>query len=164
VNPAGTRGERISAGLLAALLGAALSGITILGAAEASNLHIAAHATRTLNVTDTAHLHEVKRPSSLIVEEGHAYGTLPGTVKASISLGATVIATVTIYPTGGGSITGHGSGELKGRPSEPSFGGHLTITAGTGRYAHAHGAGGLYGVLVRKTLSVTVSATGKLSY
>lgn len=165
MRPTLRRRDWVAASLLTACLtGSTLGSAAVLSTADAGTLRATAHATRTLNVSDTAHLHEVKRPGSFIVEEGHASGTLPGRVRAEISLGAIVIATVTIYPSGGGSITGHGSGELKGRPSEPSFGGHLTIVSGTGRYAHARGAGGLYGVLVRKTLSATVTATGKLSY
>jgi hypothetical protein len=154
----------IALGTLAALTGAADSGVTMLAAAQTANAHANAHMTRTLRVADTAHLHQVRRPGSLIVEEGRASGSIPGTIKAYINLGATIIVKVTIYPTGGGTIVCHGSGELKGRPAEPSFGGHLTITSGTGRYAHAHGGGGLYGVLVRRTLAATVSATGTLTY
>lgn len=124
----------------------------------------AARSAHTLTADDSARLHLVKSPGSAILEEGQATGTLPGRVAARINVGATIIATFTIHPRTGGSITGHGTGTLKGHPAEPSFGGNFTVTGGTGRYAHAHGHGGLYGTLKRSTLAVTVQTTGTLSY
>jgi hypothetical protein len=151
--------------LMSTARSAALIALAVAGVLGIANAYGAtARAARVISATDTAHLHEVKSPGSRILEVGRATGTLPGTVKASISVGATVNATFTIYPQGGGSITGRGSGELKGRPAEPSFGGKYVVTAGTGRYSHAHGTGGLYGTLNRQTLALTVSTTGKFSY
>jgi hypothetical protein len=133
-----------------------------IGAAQSDGLP-RAHATRTLSATDHARLHLVKSKGSAIVEEGHAYGGLPGTVKASLRLGATVVANFTIYLKGG-SISGRGSGELKGRPGEPSYGGTMTVSHGTGRYAHVRGHGGFYGTLNRSTLAMLIQTTGTLSY
>ena len=45
-----------------------------------------------------------------------------------------------------------------------SFGGTLTVTHGTGRYAHAHGQGGFYGTIDRKNYAVTIQTTGTLYY
>lgn len=118
---------------------------------------------RTLKATDTAHLHLVKSPGSLILEEGSASGTLPGTVKANCNVGATIIVSFTI-DTHAGSISGHGSGKLNTSGAEPSFGGSMTVTDGTGRYTHARGHGGFYGVLKRKNDALTIQTTGTLSY
>jgi len=123
-----------------------------------------ARATSTLTATDTARLHLVRSSGSAILEEGHASGTLPGTIKAYINVGATVTASFTIYPSRGGSISGRGSGKLKGRSAEPSFAGTMTITRGTGRYAHARGTGGFYGTLTRSSYAMTVQTTGTLFY
>jgi hypothetical protein len=136
---------------------AVLSVATAIGAPVAREAH-------TLTAADTAHMHHVTGSGTLIIEEGPATGTIPGRVKAYISVGATITANFTIYPRSGGSISGRGSGELKGHPSEPSFGGTLIVTAGTGRYRHAHGTGGLYGILDRQTLALTVMTTGKFFY
>lgn len=91
-------------------------------------------------------------------------GTLPGTVKVHFDVGPTVTATFTIYPRGGGSISGHGSGALHSTSLYATFGGSLSVTGGTGRYSHAHGHGGLYGAINRHTDAVTVQTIGKLSY
>jgi hypothetical protein len=123
----------------------------------------AAHTARTLNATDTAHLHLVKSPGSLILEEGSASGALPGTVKARCDVGPTITASFTIY-TRDGAISGRGSGKLNSSGAEPSFAGTMTVTSGTGRYAHAYGHGGFYGVLNRHTLALTIQTTGTLSY
>jgi hypothetical protein len=126
-----------------------------------------AHAGRALNVTDTAHLHFLRESGSQLVDEGAATGTLPGTVRVSFNVGATVTAAFTIY-THGGSLFGRGSGVLHKNKSQSdvyvSFGGSMSVSHGTGRYAHAHGQGGFYGVIDRNNYAVTIQTTGNLSY
>ena len=124
-----------------------------------------ARVARTLNVKDEGHLHLSGKPEgSLIVEEGAVSGTLPGTVKVRFDVGATVTAQFTIYPRGGGTISGHGSGALHSTSLYSTFGGTLSVTSGTGRFKHVRGNGGLYGAINRKTDALTVQTTGKLSY
>ena len=40
----------------------------------------------------------------------------------------------------------------------------MTISHGTGRYAHAHGHGGFYGTVDRHNDALVVQTTGQLSY
>ncbi len=155
-----TRKGRIGRALVVIAIPALLSGTTAIGDAP----HQVAREAHTLIATDTSHMHHVDGKNTLIVEEGPASGTIPGRVRAYISVGATITATFTIYARSGGSVSGRGSGELKGRPSEPSFGGTFIVTGGTGRYAHARGTGKLYGALDRKSLAMTVVTTGRFSY
>jgi hypothetical protein len=124
---------------------------------------MSARTARTLAVKDTAYLKRKPTNSDEILEEGRAYGTLPGTVRAYLNVGATVIAYFTI-DTGGSSISGVGSGKLKGRPAEPSFNGRMHVSHGTGRYAHAHGEGGFYGTINRANFHAVVQTSGTLSY
>jgi hypothetical protein len=114
-------------------------------------------------VTDAAHLHATPTSGEEILEVGRATGTLPGTVRAYLNVGATVTAHFTIS-TAAGSISGLGSGRLKGRAAEPSFSGRMTVAHGTGRYAHAHGEGGFFGTINRRTDALVVQTTGELSY
>ena len=132
-------------------------------AARADSSPTATTARHTLSATDTAYLHLVDTSGSLLIEQGSASGALPGTVKARCNVGATLTASFTIY-THGGSIRGYGAAKLSSSGSSPSFAGRLSITGGTGRYAHAHGTGGLYGVYYRNTYKLTVQTTGKLRY
>jgi hypothetical protein len=129
-----------------------------------------ARAARVLNVTDTAHLHLAHESGSMLIDQGSATGALPGTVTVEFSVGATVRATFTIR-TRNGAIVGRGSGALSEHKHDPghrdvyaSFGGKMTVSHGTGRYAHAHGTGGFYGVINRETYAVTIQTTGTLSY
>jgi hypothetical protein len=117
----------------------------------------------TLNVTDTARLHYIKELGSTLLDEGSATGALPGKVSVRFNVGASVAATFTIYAKGG-AIVGHGSGVLHGTGVTVSFGGTMTVSHGTGRYAHAHGHGGFYGVINRKNYAATVQTTGTLTY
>jgi hypothetical protein len=123
-----------------------------------------ARAARTLNVTDKANLHLTTTAGELLEEEGTATGALPGKIRARFKVGATVSGSYTFYPRGGGSITGSGSARLHSTGTYASFGGTLTISHGTGRYAHAHERGGLYGLVNRNTDALTVQTTGRLSY
>jgi hypothetical protein len=126
---------------------------------------VPALAARTLNITDTAHLHFVRETAaSTLIDEGKATGGLPGGVKVVFEVGASVKASFTLTGRHGALI---GSGFAKPHSSGAeytSFAGTLTITHGTGRYLHAHGRGGFYGTIDRANDAVTVQTTGTLAY
>jgi hypothetical protein len=123
-----------------------------------------AHAARTLNAADTAHLHYIHSSGSELIETGTATGTLPGSMNAHVNIGATISGTFTVTVRGGGSIKGHGSATPHGSGTYESYRGSLTVTGGTGRYTHARGHAGLYGTFNRKTYALVVQTTGQLSY
>lgn len=138
-----------------------LGGILLAARAHATNT--AAKASKALVATDTADLHYVREgANSTLIDEGTATGTLRGKVKVQFSVGAAVKATFTIT-TRNGSITGQGAGALHSSGEYASFGGTMTVAHGTGRYAHAHGHGGFYGVINRNTYAVTLQTTGTLT-
>jgi len=122
-----------------------------------------AHAAHALRATDTAHLHYVSASGSLLYEEGGATGTLPGSMRVNLNVGATLSGSFTIY-TRGGSIKGHGEATPHGSGVYESFAGSLTATGGSGRYAHAHGRASLYGTFNRDTYALTIQTTGTLAY
>jgi hypothetical protein len=122
-----------------------------------------AHAASTLKITDTAAMHYTGGSGSLLHESGSASGTLPGSMKATCNIGATLSTSFTIYASGG-TITGHGTATPHGSGAIESFAGTLVATGGTGRYAHARGHAGLYGTFNRRNYALTVQTTGKLSY
>jgi hypothetical protein len=127
---------------------------------------LTAHAARTLNVRDEGRLHYVKSAGTIIIDEGRASGTFPGTVKVRFSYDGepTVNARLTISGASG-SISARGTARLSSLTSPtPSFTGTMTITGGSGRYAHVRGGGGLYGVYSRRNYGLTVQAVGKLPY
>jgi len=129
-------------------------------------LTASASATRVLNVRDEGRLHYVKSSGSVIIDEGRASGTFPGSVKVRFTYDGepTVAARFTI--TGShGSISARATARLSSPTSpSPSFHGTMTITSGTGRFAHIHGGGQLYGVYYRRRYGLTVQAIGKLPY
>jgi hypothetical protein len=117
-----------------------------------------------VSVNDTGHLHFLRASGSLLLEEGSVSGTLPGNAKVHLVVSSTVSATFTIEAHGGGTITGRGTATLHSSGIYSSFGGSLSVSHGTGRYAHAHGSGKLYGLINRRTHALTVQTTGTLHY
>lgn len=124
---------------------------------------IPGHTSRSLSVNDTGHLHLLKAFGSVLLEEGSAVGTLPGKAKVRLTVGSTVTASFTIRTTGG-TIYGSGRAALHSSGRYASFGGSLSVRHGSGRYARAHGKGKLYGVIDRRTSTLTVQTIGTLSY
>jgi hypothetical protein len=159
-----TRTTAVNATLAAILAAGALTVTTRPARAHGEHRPATAHASRTLNATDTAHLHYLRSSGSLLYEEGSASGTLPGRMVAHLDIGPSVSASFTIYVRGGGTIKGHGTAKPHGSGAYESFAGSLAASGGTGRYAHAHGHAGLYGVFDRRTYAVTVQTTGRLYY
>jgi hypothetical protein len=123
------------------------------------------HATRTLNATDTGHLKYNSRDSegATLVEEGKATGKLPGSMVARLTIEGTFRGSFVLYTTAG-TIKGHGTATPSGSGRYESFRGSLVVSGGTGRFAHAHGRAGLYGVYDRNTHNITVQTTGTISY
>jgi hypothetical protein len=132
-----------------------------LGAPRATRTR--ASAARAINATDTAALRYVSASGSLLLEEGRASGTLPGSMRVHFDVGATFSGSFTIH-TAGGSITGHGAAVPHGAGVYESFSGSLTVTGGSGRYAHARGSARLYGTFDRDTYALLVQTVGTLHY
>lgn len=118
---------------------------------------------RTLKATDKAELHKVSVSGSDLIEEGKASGTLPGKMRASVNVGATISGSFTFY-LHGGTIKGHGEATPHGEGTYESFAGTVTVKGGTGRYAHAHGETKLYGTFDRENYALVIQTAGKLSY
>jgi hypothetical protein len=121
---------------------------------------------RILNVHDEGKLRFVKSSGSRLFDEGHATGTFPGLVKVQFTYTGdpTVTALFTIAGSGG-RIEARGSAKLSSPTTPaPSFRGRMVIIGGTGRYAHIHGSGELFGVFNRRSYGLTVQAIAKLPY
>lgn len=148
----------------ALILGAAGTHVASV-AAQAPARPIAARAARTVSVNDTGHLKRLHASGEIFIEEGAVSGTLPGTAKVRLDVGEQITASFTIRVDRGDSIVGTGRATPSSSARYTSFAGTLTVTGGTGRYAHAHGSGKLYGALERKSDNLTVQTReGTLDY
>ena len=116
-----------------------------------------------LRGTETGRLHLVQASGSILYEEEPATGPLPGRMVAHLNLSTTFSGNFSIY-TRAGSITGHGTASPRGSGRYKSFAGTLTLTSGTGRYAHVRGHAGLYGTLDQRSDDLVIQTTGSLTY
>jgi hypothetical protein len=149
----------------AALALAAAGARVALAAGHAPAPPIGAHAARVVSVNDTGYLQLLHASGEILNEQGEVSGTLPGTAKVRLYVGTTIRASFTIEPKGGGSISGTGRATPTSSRRYTSFSGTLTVTGGTGRYAHAHGSGKLYGKIERVHDYLTVQTReGTLDY
>jgi hypothetical protein len=124
---------------------------------------VRARTAHTLKITDNAHLRLTKASGSLLHEAGPVVGTLGGSMRADMNIGASFTGEFTIYARGG-TIRGHGTAVPHGSGRYESFGGSLVVTGGSGRFAHVHGRGGLFGTFDRRAFSFVIQTTGSLSY
>jgi len=136
--------------------------LTLLGlscAAQASAAHV-------FKIRDEGHLHFIKSSGSQLIDEGHSSGTFPGIARVRFTYNGNpiVAAQFTIYGRYG-TIVGRANGRLSNPTStSPSLRGSLTITGGSGRYAHASGGGELFGVFYRRSYALTVQTIATLHY
>jgi hypothetical protein len=124
------------------------------------------HAARVTTVNEHIALKLVKRSGSTRFEHtGRATGTVAGSVRSKITLRHSVVlqGTVTIN-TSRGTLRLEVNGRARSIELRSKFDGTATIAGGTGRYAHAHGAGTFKGVVNRSTWAATIDAAGSFTY
>ncbi|HTB50099.1 MAG TPA: hypothetical protein VK701_03910 [Solirubrobacteraceae bacterium] len=143
----------------------------ILPAPAAAGKHPAAgtpvaHVSRTIGVREEGSLRFLSDEATLIVDEGPLSGTLPGRGRVYFTYdGSPDVTARFAIRTSAGTVEGRATCLLH-NPNNPtpSFRGALQIVGGSGRYAHAHGSGELFGVFHRHGYGLIVQAVGRLSY
>ncbi len=168
-----SRGRAATVGLSVALL--AGSGLGIIGADSAAGSGSAAGRTvarisRTVSLSESGHLHITGKKRPTLNEALNEAGLVTGTIAGSIYIHLHVVsptkvtAEVNIYPRDG-SLSGSGSASYRVVGGYASFSGTLSITRGSGKYAHARASGLRFtGTIQRRDDSVTVKLSGPLSY
>lgn len=122
-------------------------------------------AARTVSLNDTGHLHKTAHHGLNLYEAGPTSGSLSGTVTLHLDVVSTnrVTAQLTVH-SGHSSINATASGSYRNNGPTASFSGTLSVTGGTGSYAHAHGSGlSFSGTIQRTTDAVTVRVSGHFS-
>ncbi len=160
-----TRRSTVSSGIPAPVAGALLAIGSMLTCAVACATPSAAQA-RVMSVSESAHLHLTSKHGFTLNEEGATGGTIKGTIYIHLHIANNqggVTAEVNIYPHGG-SLAGEGSASYRVEGAQATFSGRLSITRGTGSYAHAHGSNLRFtGTIERRNDAVAVQLSGQLS-
>jgi hypothetical protein len=125
-----------------------------------------AAAARTVSVRDNGYLRFVTSSGSQLIDEGVVRGTLPGKARVHFTYNGNPSVRASFVISGPGwSLRGAATCRLSNPNSTaPSFRGSLTLSGGSGRYAHARGTGELFGVFYRRSYALSVQAIGKLRY
>jgi hypothetical protein len=132
--------------------------------ALATNRSVAKEA-RTVRLVERARLKLSSEKGATITEHGEATGTYRAPIVAIFTIRPkSVIAHVTIYPTGG-SITGSANANYKVVNNLGYFGGTFTLGHCTGKYAHLaeinHKPLGISGIINRYNFETVVKANGE---
>jgi hypothetical protein len=119
----------------------------------------------TFALNENANLHLTSKHGFTLNEQGHATGTVKGTIYVHLTIvsSSRVTAEMNIYPSNG-SITAKGSAAYHRGRSSASFSGSLSVVRGTGAYSHARGSGlRQSGTIQRSNDAVSVHVSGRAS-
>jgi hypothetical protein len=125
-----------------------------------------AGAARSVSLNESGRLHLTSKQGFTLNEQGSASGTITGTIYIHLHLTSTskVTAEVSIYPSGG-SLSGNVSAAYRVEGGVAAFTGTLSITRGSGKYAHARASALRFtGTIQRRGDAVSVRVSGPLSY
>ncbi len=160
------RRTRAIAPAVAAVVLATAACADLAGVAAASASSPRARASRTVSLSESGRLHLTSKHGFTLNEQGAATGTIAGTIYIHLHLTSTskVTAEVSIYPSGG-SLSGNGSAVYRVEGGVAAFTGTLSITRGSGKYAHARATALHFtGTIQRRSDAVSVRVSGPLSY
>lgn len=134
-----------------------------LAAAQAAG-HVAT-AARVISLNESGHLRLTSRHGFTLNEKGSASGTIRGTIYIHLNIVSTnrVTAEVNIYPNGG-SLSGYARASYHVVGATAGFAGTMSVSRGTGSYAHAHGSGlSFSGTIQRSDDAVAVHLGGQMT-
>jgi hypothetical protein len=140
----------------------AIAAVAPTGAAAGGAKAVAAR-TQSFNISSTLHL--IGHPGHVLNEQGTFSGTQSGTIAIRFTSVSSTSgeATFTAYPSGG-SVSGRTSTKGQVVGAHVYFSGSMTITGGTGKWAHASGRGlGFSGVVDRRSFHASTHMTGTIS-
>ena len=124
-----------------------------------------ARAATTISLNESGQLRLISKQGFTLNERGTASGTIRGPISVRLTIVSTdrVSAEVTISPSGG-SISGHGTASYHKGEASASFSGTLSISHGSGSYAHAQGSGlSFSGTIARSNEAIAAHLSGRLS-
>jgi hypothetical protein len=146
----------------AGLLGAAACALALNTGGASGATAVAA---RTITLNESGRLHLTSHHGFHLNEQGTASGTIRGSIYIHLTVSSTnrVTAEVSIYPSNG-SLTGYGTANYRSNGGQATFSGTLSISRGSGSYAHAHASRlSFSGTIQRSNDATTVRVSGPLS-
>jgi hypothetical protein len=155
----GCRGAKAVTLSVIVALTVAVGALTVASGTSAAG---GAHLARTISLSETGHLRLTSHKGFTLNEQGTTGGTIDGTIYIHLHVVSTnrVTAEVNIYPPGS-SITGSASGSYRSSGALATFDGTMSVTHGSGAYAHANGSGLRFtGTIARANDAVTVHVSG----
>jgi hypothetical protein len=132
---------------------------------EGSRVPVATPASA-LYVKETARLLPVGSVGTRVKEKGHCAGTLHGAVSSNLVISGSHISGTFVLATRNGRIDGHTSATVVGQAAVPvvRFAGSLSVTGGSGSYAHATGHVSIKGTIRRRNYELLEEVAGTLRY
>jgi hypothetical protein len=125
----------------------------------------AAVAARSESLNETAQLRVVSRHGIIFNEQGPASGTFRGTLTLLLTAKVTRVSIQFSANPSGGTLRGEGSANVQAQGAIGRVNGIVSITGGSGRYAHAHGSGlAITGTVDRHNYNLSIRVTGTMSY
>jgi len=145
---------------------ATLGAIAALAPAAPAHNGPRATAAKTLAFNVNSNLHLIGRPGHVLNEKGTFTGSQSGTIAIRFTSVSSTSggASFTAYSSSGGSVSGTTSTKGRVVGAKVYFTGIMSITGGTGRWAHASGRGLKFsGVVDRHNFHATTQMQGSIN-
>jgi len=141
-------------------LTAAAAAALATGVASARAPGARSHPSRWQSSNDNIYFHLVHLHHKALIEEGRAFGALPGRARVALQIGDSVRGSLVLYPRSGILYAAVSARTHKGRGDFESFSGSLYFTSGSGAYRSVRGREALFGVFDRVNRAVVLQLRG----
>jgi hypothetical protein len=163
----GVRDGFMARASLYALLASAILGpyaaLSHAAGSSRESYHHPAFTARTITLHETSRLHLVSHQGTQILnEQGTSSGTLTGPLGVKLRIYYTTATLSFTASPRGGTFSGSGEGSYYVEGHIGHFNGTITITNGTGSYAHAGGSLHATGLILRHQYELQFQATGTM--